>query len=901
MRRALILIAALWAGTALADDYEPPVHEHYRLDNGLQVVLVPVAHPGDMVSVHVVYQVGTRDEQPGQEQLAHLTEHVMFRGTASAPDMQEELRRLGGIYNASTGIDFTHYKATIPTQHLERVLWMEAERMGALPGGIRDIDVALEREIVRSEGRFRTDTGIGWQFRVGERSTAFPQGHPYHRELADEYAALDTFDRERVVAFWTEHYGPDRAVLVVSGPIDPATTRALVGRMFGAIPSRSGPRPSTAPLPGPGRRGAITLDARRSLLSMTWTLPPDLEGLPGLMVLTTVPPGQLPVPIDEIDDGHDREWLYRADLGLARQDLATSFQLLVRFDPVVPAAEVEAAVTAWWDGLCSEPLAAETVQTAQLLLAQRKHWSDESPDAIAQWLGEHYAEASPWVLGTWAAAEQATTGETLCATAREHLPSSAASVFVSEARITGEWTVPAGLEPSHNDLYDDSEPVNRRLNGPAASAQEQRPIPGAEHFVHRTGARVYVFADSSVPEIRARILIDGAPLAEGVDTRGLSYLTAVAVARSEGGGKAATRLRHLADWGLGITTGHDDLGVWMDWVASPEAFEGTVADVKAMLRAPDFDAASATRWGLRRSVRDTDDDVSRFAWARLRSAVMRKHPSQGATLGSGWSLSSIAKKELRTHYADWFRPQDMVILFSGDIDRAGAEAAVDRLLGKGKGTPSPRWSPARAAPPGQPEILLIEREDGQQTQLLYGSVAPPQGDHRLLATHIAASILGRGRLHAVLRSALGSTYGVEARYSPMPASGLFTIETWVDPGATIDAVRLILTEVDGARRYVAASDEELSTAKAQLEGGLRATLGSHGGRIAVMQRLLAEGFDPANPQGWIQAVRGVTVQDVQEAADQIADIQAMTLVVVGPAALEEPLKAFGYPVRVIRP
>ena len=902
MRTALVLTALLLAGTASADVYEPPAHEHYTLDNGLQVVLVPMPHPGDMVSVHVVYQVGSRDEQPGQEQLAHLTEHVMFRGSESAPDFQEELRRLGGSYNASTAPDFTHYRATIQPQHLERVLWMEADRMGALPPALREIDVALEREIVRSEGRWRTDGWLGWQLDLGWRSAAYPEGHPYHRDIDAEYGALSGFTREDVVAFWTEHYGPERAVLVVSGPIDPASTKELVSAQFGGIPRRSAPRPSAAPLPTPGGRGTMTLDQRWSSASMSWFLPPDLEALPALALYATLPASQARIPVDEIDDQHEREWFFSADLGLFRSELAAAFSLRVWFDPVVEPAEIEEAVRSWWDGRCQEPRDEETLAVVRLLYASQTLAGAESPSAVAGRLGEHYAKVAPRGLRDWSAAVQATTGETLCAAVKEHLPSSTAHVFVAEARISSEQVVPTGLEPGGNDLYDDEERASRRVNGPPAGAPRAAILGAVEHFVHRSGARVYTLADPSQPQIHTRVLIDGAPLAEGVDTRGLSHLAAVAVARSKGGGKAATRLRELEEWGLGIDTGYDDQGVWMQWSAAPDELESSLADVKAMLRAPDFAAASGRRWGLRRSVRDTDEQVSDFAWARLRRAVMRKHPSQGAPFGSGWSLQEIKKKEMRAHYDKWFRPEDMVIFFSGDLDRARAAAAVDQLLGKARGTSSPAWIPPVAAPPGQPEILLIHREGGQQTQLIYGSVAPPAGDERVLPTQIAASILGGGRLRSVLRSVLGSTYGVHAIYRPLPASGLFTIETSVDRGATIDAVRLILTEVDGARRYLAASDEELATAKALLEGRLRAMLGDHRGRITAMQGLLHDGFDPADVQGWIEAVRGVTVEDVKKAVHTIADIQAMTLVVVGPEdLLEEPLKAFGYPVRVIRP
>lgn len=204
-----------------------------RLANGLRVVGLPM--PGlATVAIQVWYRVGSRDDPPGRSGFAHLFEHMMFKRTARLPD--EAFDRLtedvGGSGNAYTYADTTVYLSEVPANHLERLLWAEAERMANLR-----VDAAAfvrEREVVKEELRETVDADPYGRLFDALPGLAYPH-HPYRRPVIGRIAELDAATLADVQRFHARWYRPDNALLVVAGGFEPATLDALVDRHFGPL------------------------------------------------------------------------------------------------------------------------------------------------------------------------------------------------------------------------------------------------------------------------------------------------------------------------------------------------------------------------------------------------------------------------------------------------------------------------------------------------------------------------------------------------------------------------------------------------------------------------------------------------------------------------------------------
>ena len=222
-RPALLLAAALLlARPAEARLFDP---ETFTLDNGLTVVVVP-NHRMPVVSHMVWYKVGAADEDPGKSGLAHLLEHLMFKGTPSVPPgmFSKIIARNGGRDNAFTTSDYTGYFQNVAADRLELVMRMEADRMANL---------TLDRETVETE---RAVVLEEWRMRVGnspegrlsqQMEAALFLNSPYHRPVIGWQSEIARLDRDDALAFYRRWYAPNNAVLVVAGDVDAATVRPL--------------------------------------------------------------------------------------------------------------------------------------------------------------------------------------------------------------------------------------------------------------------------------------------------------------------------------------------------------------------------------------------------------------------------------------------------------------------------------------------------------------------------------------------------------------------------------------------------------------------------------------------------------------------------------------------------
>jgi zinc protease len=220
--------------------------ETETLPNGLKVVLSP-DRAVPIVAVNLWYHVGSANERPGRTGFAHLFEHMLFQGSAdvAANEHFEVVQRAGGTLNGSTWLDRTNYFETVPSNQLGLILWLEANRMGYLLGGMTQEKLDTQRDVVKNERRWSVDNqpyGTWWE-RLP--ALAFPENHPFHHSLIGSMEDLTAASLEDVRAFFAAYYRPNNAVLTIAGDFDRDEAMALVRSHFGPIPAG----PPAPPLP----------------------------------------------------------------------------------------------------------------------------------------------------------------------------------------------------------------------------------------------------------------------------------------------------------------------------------------------------------------------------------------------------------------------------------------------------------------------------------------------------------------------------------------------------------------------------------------------------------------------------------------------------------------------------
>jgi zinc protease len=339
----------------------------YRLANGLRVLTVP--DPGsDTTTVHVAYLVGSRHEGYGEKGMAHLLEHLLFKGSKRHPNVKEEFTSRGARWNGTTSNDRTTYFETFAAtaSNLDWALGMEADRM--VNSFISRKDLDAEMTVVRNEFEMGENNAGAVLFQRMQQ-LAFPW-HNYGNAIIGQRADIEQVPIEKLQAFYRTWYQPDNAVLIVGGKFDEKKALELVAKHFGPIPKpkRKLPRFYTEEPTQDGER-EVTLRrvGENQVVSTLYRVPaghhPDYPAIDVLTnVLGDVPSGRLHRAL--VQKGlASHAW--GAERGLHDPGFVYFGASLPKDGKLDPARE---ALIATVEGLKSDPIRAEEVERARTML-----------------------------------------------------------------------------------------------------------------------------------------------------------------------------------------------------------------------------------------------------------------------------------------------------------------------------------------------------------------------------------------------------------------------------------------------------------------------------------------------------------------------------------------------------
>ncbi|MFN3861012.1 MAG: M16 family metallopeptidase [Roseateles sp.] len=230
--------------------------EEYRLPNGLQILLLPDATQ-TTTTVNITYRVGSRHEAPGEYGMAHLLEHMLFKGTARQTDIPGAMAQRGVRFNGTTTVDRTNYFASFNANAdtLAFLLDLEADRM--VNSRVAKADLDTEMTVVRNE----FERGENQPFAVLNQRVAAAAytWHPYGHATIGPRSDIENVPIEKLQAFYKRYYRPDNATLFVAGQFDRAATLALIARHFGPLtrPEQPVPQPYTVEPPQDGERSVV--------------------------------------------------------------------------------------------------------------------------------------------------------------------------------------------------------------------------------------------------------------------------------------------------------------------------------------------------------------------------------------------------------------------------------------------------------------------------------------------------------------------------------------------------------------------------------------------------------------------------------------------------------------------
>ncbi|MSN96792.1 insulinase family protein [Campylobacter sp. FMV-PI01] len=252
-----------------------PKYNYKKLENGLEVYHIPLNKGSDVISVNVFYRVGSRNETMGKSGIAHMLEHLNFKSTKNheAGEFDKIVKSFGGINNASTGFDYTHYFIKCSNSNLEKSLELYADIMENL--NLNDEEFQPERDVVYEERLWRTDNDpFGYMFfRIFNNAFIY---HPYHWTPIGFKDDIKNWSIDDIKEFHSIYYQPRNAVLLICGDIDENLTFELSKKYFSHIQNRREiPTIHTYEPPQDGEKNInICRESEVEILALAYKIPP---------------------------------------------------------------------------------------------------------------------------------------------------------------------------------------------------------------------------------------------------------------------------------------------------------------------------------------------------------------------------------------------------------------------------------------------------------------------------------------------------------------------------------------------------------------------------------------------------------------------------------------------------
>ncbi len=894
------------SASAPAPAVAPLRYTSRTLANGLRVYALPDSSSAN-VAIQVWYGVGGRDDPRGRSGFAHLFEHLMFKATRNMPP--ETLDRLtedvGGENNAFTSEDVTAYHEVVPANHLERLLWAEAERMSSLV--IEPEYFASERDVVKEEYRSGVEARpYGRLLSVYYPAISYSV-HPYARPVIGTIADLDAATIEDVRAFHATYYRPDNAVLVVSGNFDPAQLDSWIDRYFAPIqrPAREIPRVTAEE---PARTEAVV---RRVYEANT--------PLPAILISYPIPPASdadsaaLEVLDGILSTGESsrlhRALVYEQRIASAASsfpDLRTQQGNLVVYAIMTEGQSSDAglaALRAEVARLRDAPVTAAELEEAKnelLTNALRERETAEGrAGAIANAVMIHgdaaaaerrlarIAAVTPAdiqrVASRWLRDDRSAAVHYLPEEMRP-APGAGDRIALAPTVETRQLQAPAGIR--NVSLAPEGERVAPPVPGPAIVSRMPEPV--TQRLAN--GLTVISVTRSDVPIVAASLVVNRGSASDPSNRAGRASLASAVMTEGTATRSAGELDRAAEALGSSLGAGADWDGASVGMTVHSTDIERALALVADVARNPRFAEEEVERQRTQAIdaftvTMSNPGALSRFVAAR---ALYREGSYGNPPGGTEATLRAITREDLLAAYRDSWRPENATLILTGDIDPAAARALAERHFGSWRNADVRATSlePINARPQAN-EVIVVDMPQSGQAAVAVARGLIPRADPAYYRTLVANAVLGGGyssRLNQEIRIRRGYAYGASSGVSARRRGGSFIATTQTRNETAPEVLALILAEMRrlGAEPVPAA---ELDVRRAVLLGRFGRNAETNDGLADLIASYVMSGVGPEEIGRYERAVLGVGAGDVQSAATELLRPEGSVMVIVGDARL----------------
>jgi zinc protease len=879
----------------VSSDPALPIVTH-RLDNGLRVVLCE-SRGAPVVALQVWVEVGSADERLDQGGLAHVHEHMLFKGTGKrgVGAIASEIEAAGGEINAWTSYDQTVYHVVLASEFFDVALDVLADAV--LHSAFDAEELSRELEVILEEIKRAEDQPAS---RVSRAlfELAF-ESHPYARPVIGKSEVVERFSRDQVLEFYRSHYRADRLTIVATGDFDAEDALARIEQGFGSLGGGATPlpqRPTEAEQTAPRSR-ALSGDVEEAHLAVGFVGPslndPDLAAVDVLsVVLGQGESSRLCARLRDTDQLVNEIYAYAytpRDAGL--------FVIGGSMPPESVAPALAAVGEEVAKLFIDDEIDEEEIEKARTILCSEAIYQRETVEGLARRLGFWTTmTGDPAFEQRYQAAVRAVGKEDLQRVARRYLSGERVSVVTVTKQALDDGELAAMVEGAFVKTPPSSSTSSlpEQIASDAGATWQSSPPSGApERVCERLacGAQLIVESDRTNPIVTVRTAWLGGARSENAEQAGLSHLVsdlwvrgtdrldAAAIARSVDG--MAGRLDALA--------GRNSVGLRATFLkdAFDEGF-GLFADC---LQRPSFTEAELER-SRRLALEDLksrSDNPAGLCFELFARTLWKEHPYRRDVLGTADRVRVHTRDDVEGFFHQRVDPRHAVISFVGDIDideaRTRATAALEGMVSK---APAPSsWAPPPEAAPEAPRVTRLVA-DRAQAHLVAGHRGLSLTDPDRYALEIlCAALAGQGgRLFLELRDKQSLCYAVTAFSIEGLESGSFAVYMGTSPekvDRALAGIEQLLADLvsDGL------TDEELDRARRYLVGAHGIGLQRLGARGSTMAYNALYGLGYLAHTEAAERYAACTREDIRKVAERLLTTPRVTAL-VGPESVEGP-------------
>lgn len=849
----------------------------FKLDNGLTLI-IHEDHKLPIASFNIWYHVGSKNEKPGKTGFAHLFEHIMFTSTEHWSNFDEVLQTVGGgNNNGTTNNDRTNYFETFTSTGLDRVLWLEADRMGFLLNGLDSGKVNIQRGVVQNEKR----QGENQPYAVAEELTVkatYPAGHPYSWTVIGAMEDLSAASMDDVKTWFKTYYGPNNAVVSIAGDVKADEVLEKVKKYFGDIPA--GPPIAKFTNSIAKRQGVTFQQAEdrvpQARLQKTWNIPgwgsKELTHLNLLGdILTNGKSSRLYKRLVYDDQLASQVFFYtdekeiggqlfifadaKPNVSLEKINAAINEELQKVFTQGVTAAELEKAKTNYFVRFLNGIEDIGGFGGKSDILAQSETYGGR-PDYYKKILDDVKASAPADIKKE-------------------------ANDWLKD----GEYV----LEILPYENYTNTQSALDRKKMPDVSAPAVSLFPDVKNFTLSNGLKVYVVERHDLPLVNIVTAFNGGYAADKLGKPGLANITGNMLTEGTATRSATQISDQLVSLGTTLNAYASIDNSFLSMNSLKTNFDASLALFADVLLHPSFPVKDFERVRTEQLLNIEQEKAAPNSLGRriLPTLLYPKDYAYNTALsgtGTTASVKTITRDDLLKFHKTWYAPNNGFMVVVGDVSMNELKTKLETTLSGWKSSTVPAIELADVQLAATPSVYIIDKPAAVQSYIYAAEIAPSAMDKGNDAFNLMNNMLGGtflSRLNMNLREDKHWSYGVYSGVNPTKGPGIFMARAPVQTDKTKESLQELLKELTQVNSTkLIAQDEftkEQTSAVFSVPGGWQSNYGVI--NFLVQSIILNRGTD--YPGKYSSILKNLTLTDIQNAAAKVVKPQSLTWLIIG--------------------